>query len=157
MSLAGDRRAVEEIPLRLMIVAVVVAMSVLPAAQALETLKTREFIARASQQLDEIARTAEVLSIEGPGSVRTLSLDFTSSGRVEIDSFQMGGSSEGPNSTAIVLRLSNGGILVRSMSGDSLPVSAKDSQGLQTSAARFDLRVSVQYERGVTWILAEVV
>ncbi len=157
MRLKSDKRAVEEIPLRLMIVAVVAAMSVLPAAQALETLRTRDFVVRASQQLDEIIRTADVLSVEGPGSVRTLHLDFASSGRVGLESFEMGGALEGPNSTSVILKLSNGGVLVRSTSSEDATICAKDSAGLRTSAVRFDLRLSAQYEKGRFCILAEVI
>ncbi|OGS56205.1 MAG: hypothetical protein A3K60_08815 [Euryarchaeota archaeon RBG_19FT_COMBO_56_21] len=156
MKLPSDRRAVEAIPLRLMIVAVVAAMSVLPAAQALETLKTREFLARASQQLDDIVGTADVLSVEGPGSVRTLSLDFTSSGRVGFASIDVGDLLEGVNSTTIVLRLTNGGTLIRTISNEGIGISTRDGGSLHLSSARFELRMAAQYEGGVLWILAEV-
>ncbi|OGS44270.1 MAG: hypothetical protein A3K76_07210 [Euryarchaeota archaeon RBG_13_57_23] len=156
MRLTYDRSAVEAIPLRLMIVAVVAALSVLPAAQALETLRTRDFLARASQQLDDIAGTVAVVSVEGPGSVRTLSLDFTTSGRVGFASMEIGDLPDGVNSTAIVLRLTNGGTMMRSVSNEGVAISARDGGALHTSGARFDLRMSAQYEKGVLWILAEV-
>lgn len=155
MKLRNDQRAVEAIPLRLMIVAVVAALSVLPAASALEALKSREFLARAAHQLDDIAGTAEVLLIEGPGSVRTMSFDFSSSGRIGFRSLVVGDASEGTNSSSIVLMLTNGGTMVRTVAGEGIGISARDGTALRLLSERFDLRMSVQFEKGVPWILAE--
>jgi len=156
MKLSKDPGAVETIPLRLMIVAVVAALSVLPAAQALETLKTKEFLARAAQQLDSIIEVAEVLSIEGPGSVRTLSLDFSSSGHLGLERLSIGGEAEDANSSSVVLELTNGGKLVRTLSHEEIPISASEGGPVVVWGARFDLRMSAEFEDGTIWILAEV-
>ena len=156
MSLGSDLEAIETIPLRLMVIAVVVALSVLPAAQALDTLKTRDFLQRASQQLDSIMDTIEVLIVEGPGSVRTKSLDFSSSGDLGFRCLRVGGAPESANSTSVVLVLDNGGTLVRVSPNDEIPVSAKDGGRLEVWRDRFDIRMSAEFEKGRFWVMVEV-
>lgn len=153
----SDTQAVETIPLRLMIVGVVIALSVLPAAQALDTLRNSNFFDRALQQIEAVADAAAIISIEGPGSVRTLSLDFSSNGELRFSSLSIGGPAGSPNSTMMLLTLSNERELARTVSADGTHVCSRERSSLQISIAQFALRMSAQFEKGEFWIQVEVV
>jgi hypothetical protein len=75
MRLKLDIGALESLPLKLMIVAMVACMSVIPAGQALDELRDRDYVARAKLQLETVISAAQMLMIDGPGGVRTLRLD----------------------------------------------------------------------------------
>lgn len=129
-------------PLRLMIVAVVVSMSIIPASEALETLRDGDFVRRAEAQLDGLIATAEVLAIEGPGGVRTVNLDFSSGGSLRFISMVIGDSEMGPNASAVVLRLSNGGTMVRCAEDPPVAMSDNQSSGLLIESSACCLRLS---------------
>lgn len=144
MSLRHDRSALESIPLRLMIVAVVVSMSIIPASEALETLRNGDFVRRAEAQLDGLIATAEVLAIEGPGGVRSVNLDFRSDGGLRFLSMVIGDSESGPNASAIVLCLSNGGTMVKLAQDPPVRMSTCASSGLLIESPACCLRLSCQ-------------
>ncbi|MCU0852888.1 MAG: hypothetical protein MUC90_06550 [Thermoplasmata archaeon] len=155
MRLGDDESALESIPLRLMIVAVVVSMSVIPASQALENLRDGDFVRRAEAQLDLVVSTAEVLAIEGPGGVRTIELDFRSEGSLRFRSMVVGDSVDGPNVSAVVLRLSNGGTIVRTADSPTIMMISGSGGGLTIASSYCCLRLSCEVSGACPRILAE--
>src|SRR5512137_3042702 len=113
MSITKDCSGLESLPLKLMIVAIVAALSILPAADALSTLKNRDFLQRAESQLARIAATAEGLAISGPGNVRTISVDLSSDGSTRFYQLVLGDDADGSNASALVLELSTGSRMIR--------------------------------------------
>jgi len=142
MRLKGDDSALESIPLRLMIIALVVSMSIIPASEALGTLRNGDFIRRAEAQLEVIVSTAEVLALEGPGGTRTVELDFSSDGSLRFKGMIIGDSTDGPNASAVVLILSNGGKLVRSADNPPVVMNTNGSSGLYIDSPWCCLRLS---------------
>ena len=67
--LTGDTRALEALPLRLLVIAIAAGLSVVPAAEALESLRDRSFLQRCETQLDTIIGTCQMISMEGYGAV----------------------------------------------------------------------------------------
>ena len=157
MRLKRDDSALESMPLRLMIVAVVVSMSVIPASEALETLRNGDFIRRAETQLDVIISTAEVLAIEGPGGTRTIELDFSSEGSLRFQSMVIGDYDDGPNASAVVLRLSNGGTIVRSADDPMVTMSSGGPAGLFIASSSCRLRLSCELADTCPRVLVELV
>jgi hypothetical protein len=157
MRLGEDESALESIPLRLMIVAVVVSMSVIPASQALENLRDGDFVRRAEAQLDLIVSTAEVLAIEGPGGVRTIELDFRSEGSLRFRCMFVGDSEDGANVSAVVLRLSNGGTIVRTADNPTIIMISGSGGGLTIVSSYSCLRLSCEVSGSCPRILAESV
>ena len=157
MRIRSDCSALESIPLRLMIIAVVAALSVVPAAEALETLESKDFVRRAVLQLECVISTAQVLAIEGPGSVRTVLLDFGGGGSVRFDSISIGDREGGSNMSSAILTLSSGARIVRSASDP--PVCMRSPEGhavhLETPAAK--LRFSCELLNATWYVLVEVV
>lgn len=136
-----DDRAVEAIPLRLMVVAAVAAMSVLPAAQALETMNDRDFVSRAGLLLDRVVRTAQVVCLEGPGSARTVDIDLSSDGSVRAVMLSVGDEPGGPGACAVVLELSTGAKIVRLAQSPGVAMTSPLGGSLEVRSERFSLRM----------------
>lgn len=155
MSLRDDDSALESIPLRLMIVAVVVSMSVVPASEALGTLRNGDFIRRAEAQLEVITSMAEVLAVEGPGGTRTVELDFSSAGSLRFQSMVIGDSEDGPNASAVVMRLSNGGTIVRTADDPPVAMSTLGYLGLFIGTPSCCLKMSCEMADAYPRVLVE--
>lgn len=151
-----DRSGIEAIPLRLMIIAVVASLSIVPAADMLQNLKNREFVKRAILQLEGVIAAAEIVAIEGPGSVRTLELDFKGGDSMRFRGFRIGDLENGPNASAVVLELSNGASIIRMMSEPSAWLRSQEAHCLYAEKPVFDLRIEGVLEGQVFYILAEV-
>ncbi len=157
MSLGRDTRGLESLPLKLIIVAVVATMSIVPAADALNSLRDKDFIRRAEAQLDELVWTAEVVSMEGPGSSRKVSLDFGSDGRLAFDRLTLGDHRDGPNSTAVVLTLSTGASLVRIADMPLAPMGGPDGEAVVLCSTSATLVLQCVADEDGHRILLEVV
>lgn len=157
MTVVHDCDALESLPLKLLIVAVVAALSVAPAMDALEDMRDKTFLSRATAQLDRIANTAEVLSVEGPGAARTLSLDFSSSGSLRMFALTVGDECGGDAMMCAVLRLNSGASLVRY--ADDPPAWLCDPCGeeLVVYTEVFELSLRAVFEEDALRIVAEVV
>jgi len=113
LRIQADRRAVETIPLRLMIIAVVAGLSVIPAADALDALRDRSFLDRCAVQMESLIATAQVVAMEGVGSRRSLELDLRSDGGVRLDTLRVGGGWTDQYMSSVVLELSSGRVMSR--------------------------------------------
>jgi hypothetical protein len=156
MSLRDDRSGLESLPLKLMIVAVVASLSIIPASEALDSLRTRDFARKAGLQLDLIIGTAQVVGIEGPGSVRTLDLDFDGGTRTRFASLSMGDHRGGANMSSVVLRFVGGGSTVHSASNPSVWMTGLDGKSLVIDTPRFKLTMSCILANRTCSILLEV-
>lgn len=156
MRLRDDREGLESLPLRLMIVAVVATMSVVPAAEMLGSLQDREFMNRAIVQLDGIVSAAQVLAIEGPGGIRTIPLEFGSSGDLRFRGLVVGDGEEGPNMSSVQLLLSNGARAIRTADEPAVWLRGASGHGLAVSSPVCDLRLSAVLGDSGLYILAEV-
>lgn len=157
MHLRRDDRALESLPLKLVIVVVVATMSVLPAARALAGLEDREFARRAGLELDRIVTAAELLTVRGPGNVRTISLDFSSDGGLSYQNLTAGDRQGGPNASGVVLRLSNGARITRLAEDPQCVLRSVEGDALVATQPRFDLRMAAVLEGGMTVIVLELV
>lgn len=157
MTISSDRRALESLPLRLLIVAVVASMSVVPAAEALETLKDRDFLTRAGQAMDRVIFTAQVLATQGPGARRTIDLDLSSDGSLHAVSLVIGDSPGGAASRAAVLELSSGARLVRLAEDPPAAMTSPFGQGLEVHSSRFSLAMQTVLMDGACVVCVEVV
>ncbi len=157
MSLKGDRDGLESLPLKLMIVALVATMSVVPASQALESFKNRDFVARAQLELESIISAAQTLTIEGPGSVRTLHLDFRGDGSMAFDRLSIGDGRGGPNISSVVLRMTGGGILASTADEPAVWMTSTSMTSLTVDSPRCDLRLCARLDGRTAYVLAEVV
>jgi len=157
MLLSRDGQGVESIPLRLMVVAVVATLSVVPASEALESLRNKDFVRRAETQLDLIATFAEVLCVQGPGSARSLSLDFSSDGSLRFCRLVLGDSREGPGACSVLLELSSGARMVSS--ADEPPVRLCSPEGTKLVVERpvFEMTLRSSLWNGEPVVVAEVV
>jgi hypothetical protein len=156
MRLGRDTRGVESLPLKLIIVAVVATMSVVPAADALNALRDKDFLRRAEAQLEELVWTAEVVSLEGPGSSRTVVLDFSSDGGIRFDRLTVGDHRDGPNQTAVRLVLSTGSSIVRITDMPPVPMSGPDGGAVVVQSTTATMTVRCAIEDGVQRVLVEV-
>lgn len=136
MGLSADARAVEALPMRLLVVAVVAAMSVVPAAQALETLNDRDFLARAELAADKVVAAAQMLSMQGPGASKVLELDLSSDGGLRISVMTVGDALGGPRASAVVLELSSGARIVRSAEDPPVSMTTDQGSGLEVRSDR---------------------
>lgn len=134
MRLGRDTGGLESLPLKLIVVAVVAAMSIVPAADALNALKDRDFLRRAETQLEDLVWTAEVVSLEGPGSSRTVALDFSGEGRLRFERLTLGDHRDGANCTAARLTLSTGASVVRTAELPSAPMCGPDGGAVVLSS-----------------------
>lgn len=157
MALRNDPAGLESLPMRLMVVAVVVSMSVVPAAGALEAFQHREFLLRAGTQMDMIVAAAQILAVEGPGSARTLDVDLSTGGSLRMASIIIGDRPGGPNASAVVLRLSDGASMVRFASDPPVTLSGPAMSALVLTCPRFALRLSAHISGIDVIVIAEVV
>lgn len=155
MAIRDDCRAVESLPLRLMIVAVVVCLSVLPAAEALDTFRNRDLIRRAALELDEIMAVAQLMAIQGPGNVRTLAVDLRGDGSLRFDTLSIGDSEDGPNLSSAVLRFKNGAALSRAALEPPVWLRSASGSALTVDSPVFELRLESVLEGRVLSIVAE--
>ena len=155
MAISDDCRAMESLPLRLMIVAVVVGLSVLPAAEALDTFRNRDLVRRAALELDEIMAAAQVMAIQGPGNVRTLAVDLRGDGSLRFDTLSIGDSEHGPNLSSAVLRFTNGAALSRSALEPPVWLRSASGGALTVGSPVFELRLESVLEQRVLSIVAE--
>ena len=151
MSLANDCQGLESLPLKLMIVAIVAALSILPAAEALSTLKNRDFLQRAESQLDRIASAAESLAIAGPGNVRTISVDLSSEGPTKFSRLVVGDSPNSSNASALVLELSSGSRMIRTLENPPACLTSSEGGPLEISMPIFRVRMTVT--AGQNWLI----
>jgi len=136
-----DSRAVESLPLRLMIISIVVSMAVVPAAEALDGMRAREFLRRAELQLDQVLGTVQTIYLQGPGAARTINLDFSSESRTRFSFLALGDAQGGPNASVARMVLSDGREFVRAAQETGAQVSGPDNRGLVISTERFGLRL----------------
>jgi hypothetical protein len=139
-----------------MIVAVVTSLSIIPASEALDGLRVRDFARKAGLQLDLIIGTAQVVGIEGPGSVRTLDIDLDGGTRMRFESLYVGDHRGGSNMSSVVLRFVGGGSTVRSASDPPIWMTGLDGEGLVIDTPRFKLTLSCMLDNRTCSILLEV-
>jgi len=156
MRLRHDRSGLESLPLKLMIVAVVASLSIIPASEALDGLRVRDFARKAELQLDLVIGTAQVVGIEGPGSVRTLDFDLDGGTRMRFASLSIGDHRGGANMSSVVLRLVGGGSTVRSASNPPVWMTGLDGESLVIDTPRFKLTLSCVLDNRTCSILLEV-
>ncbi len=156
MRLGRDTRAVESLPLKLIIVAIVATMSIVPAADALNALKDKDFLKRAEAQLEELVWVAEIVSLEGPGSSRVISLDFSSDGGIRFDHLTVGDHRDGPNQTAVRLVLSTGASIVRTADMPPAPMSGLDGAAAVVQSTTATLAIRCAIEDGEQRVFVEV-
>lgn len=129
-------------------------MSIIPASEALGTLRNGDFIRRAEAQLDMIISTAEVLAVQGPGGVRIVALDFRSEGSLGFESLMIGDSFDGPNASSVILMLSNGGTIVRTACDPPVAMS-RGSEGLLVSSPVYSLSLSCEMSDTIAQVLVD--
>lgn len=156
MRLSRDQRALESFPLRLMIVAVVAAMSIVPASEALESLQDRDFVSRAGLGMDKVVYMAQMLIMQGPGALRTVELDLTSEGTLSAVRIVIGDVPGGPYGNAVVLELSSGAKLVRLAQDPPACMTSTFGQGLEVKSCRFSLVMETVLSDGVCLVSVEV-
>jgi hypothetical protein len=157
MRISQDQRAVEALPLRILIIAIIAAVSIVPAADALESLRQSEFLKRAEHQLDVIISTAETLVMEGPGSARTLALDFSSYGRARFSLLVLGDALGGPGMARVMLTLSTGSKMLSIADNPPVWIRGVGGSGLIIQTPVFDLRLECTLDGGMDYVLAQVV
>ncbi|MGQ9587685.1 MAG: hypothetical protein ACUVT7_04800 [Thermoplasmata archaeon] len=155
MRLHENCSGLEAIPLRLMIIAVVASLSIVPAADMLQNLKNREFVRRAVLQLEDVITTAEVLAIEGPGGARTLALDFRGDGHLRFRALHIGDADGGPNMSAAVLRLSDGAAIIRMTDTPPVWLRSADGESLEITSPVLELRMCGTLEGQTFYVLVE--
>ena len=149
--------ALESIPLKLIIVAIVASMSVVPAAQALVGLEGRELVRRAEMQLDKVVTVAQVLTVQGPGNVRTLEMDFRSGTKLSFLELRAGDRLGGPNASSAILVLSNGGIMTRIARAPECSMCSTDLTAFVAYQPLFDLRMTAVLDNRTTVVMLEMV
>jgi hypothetical protein len=156
MSIRYDHDALESLPLKLMIVAIVASLSVIPAGQALGGFRNRDFMTRAQLELESVMSAAQVLMIDGPGGVRTLHLDFGSDGSLAFDHLTIGDGRGGPNMSSVVLRLASGASLIRTATEPEVWMRSISGDSLIVDTPKCDLRLSTQLENRTAFVLVEL-
>ncbi len=157
MRLSHDQRALESFPLRLMIVAVVAAMSIMPAAEALGSLQDRDFLSRAGLMMDKVVWAAQALSMQGPGASRTVEVDLSSGGSLSAARLTIGDFPGGPCGNAVVLELSSGAKLVRLAQDPPAWMTSASGGGLEVESSRFSLFMEAVLMEGSFLVSVEVV
>ncbi len=157
MRIREDDRALEALPLRLMIVAIVAAMSIVPATEALNTVSDREFLIRAELQLEKIIASAQRLSMQGPGSVNQIDLDFSSEGRMRLHSLSIGDSIGGVYACSVVLELVSGAQIVRTASSPPAMITTQGNGSLDICSELCTIRMVGWVADGRQYIIAEVI
>jgi len=154
MTLRADHTGLESLPLKLMIVAVVASLSIIPAAEALENLRDRDFVNRVGLQLDRIVSTAQLLAIGGPGGARTIRLDFTGEGSLAFERIVIG-DAEGANMSSVVLRFTNGAVMIKTCTDPPAWMRTKEGSGLLIESPFSELSMSAQIDGRTEYILVE--
>ena len=157
VAIKTDQSALEALPLRLLIVAVVAGLSVVPAASALQTLQDRSFLDRCAVQLESIVNTAQVISLEGFGSMRTIDLDFRSDGSLRMNRLGIGGGWMDPTLSSVVLELSSGRKLIRSADEPFVWLATESNECLETSSPLFTLTLTASRLDGGPLVVCEVI
>ena len=157
MSLRRDRHALESLPLRLMVVAIVAGLSVIPAAGALDALRDRSFLDRCSLQLNAIVSTAEVVGIEGTGARRSVEVDLSSDGALRAVELAIGGGPGEPTRSSIILELSSGRRMICQADEPFTWLASPAHERLVTSSASFTLVMSGAESEGERLVICEVV
>lgn len=155
MAITDDFQAVESIPLRLMIVAVVVCLSVLPAAEALDTFRNRDLVRRSALELDELIAVAQVMAIQGPGNVRTMSVDLRGDGSMRFDRLAIGDSEGGPNMSSATVRFTNGAQISRFAQEPAVWLRSGSGECLIVDSPIAELRLESIYENRMLSIIVE--
>ncbi len=157
MTVAWDERGLESLPLKLVIVAIIATMSVVPAGQTLDAFRDRDYMTRAEVQLESIVSAAETLLVEGPGAVRTLHLDFERQGRAGFESLSVGDRRGGPNMSLVILRTIGGAIMIRGASEPQVWLMGASGSSLDILILSFAVRLSAQLDGRMPYVLAELV
>lgn len=157
MKLVGDQDALESLPLKLLIVAIVASMSVIPAGEALDGLRDRDFVARAKLELETVISVAQTLMLDGPGGARTIHMDFEGGGSRAFALLTIGDERGGPNMSAAVLRMKSGASLVRTATGPEVWMMGRSHDSLVIDEPRCDLRLSTQLTNRTAYVLVELV
>lgn len=150
-----DCHGLESLPLKLMIVVVVASLSIIPASEALDNLRNKDFANRLELQLDNIVSAAQLLAIGGPGGARTIELDFTSDGKIGFERMVIGDGAGGANMSSVVLRFTNGAVMIKTCSDPPVWMKAKDDHGLVIESPRSELRMSAEIDGRAPYILVE--
>ncbi len=156
MPIASDDRGLESLPLKLMVVAIVASLSIIPATEALDSLRGKDFERRAEVQLAQIVSCAKLLAVDGPGNVRSIALDFSGQGRERFSRLLVGDALDGRNSSSVVLELCGGGVIIRSV--DQPPARLCSSQGgrLEISSPITGIRMtSVRADNSIFIVVEE--
>ncbi len=155
MHLARDDHGLESLPLKLMVVAIVASLSIIPAAEAMDSLRVRDFMRRADTQLAQLVSCAEMLTIDGPGNVRTFSLDFSGHGKERFSRLMIGDSPDGPNRSSVILELRGGGFIVRSACNPPARMCSTDKGCLVLDSPVSEIRMTnIRWDNG-TYIVVE--
>ena len=157
MGISSDDDALESLPLRLLIVATVAAMSVVPAAEALDTLQDRDFVSRAGLTMDQVIHTAQMLSMQGPGASRMVEVDLSSDGSLKAVRLVVGDIPEGAYANALVLELSSGGRIIRTAQDPPVWMVSPSGDGLEVTSERFSLRMEARLSGDRCIVSVEVV
>lgn len=156
MSIRKDDSGLESLPLKLMVIAVVASLSIVPASQALDGLRTREFARKAELQLAVIASCAEVLALHGPGNIRTISADFGDQGADESFHLTIGDARNGTNASCIILETRNGRLIVKTLERPPVWLCSPEGTSLEIDSPVFNLRMSAQLADRCSYVLVEV-
>lgn len=130
-------------------------MSIVPASEALENLRVNDFVNRIELQLDDIVSTAQLLVMGGPGGARTIKLDFAGNDRLVFDRMVVGDEKAGPNMSSVVVRFTNGAVMVRTCQEPPVWMRTMDGTGLTVESPRSELSMSAQIEDRTCYILVE--
>ncbi len=150
----GDEDALESLPLKLLVVSVVATMSIVPAAEALKSLENREFVSRCTSQIQSLIRTCQIMSVEGPGSARTVSLDLGSRGTLRMSGLEIGGAYGRPDMCSVVLELSSGAKIIATAEQPAVWICSEEGGGLVLRSCELDLRLSCVVAPGGVCIVA---
>src|SRR4030042_740406 len=141
MRLRNDASALESLPLKLVIVAAGAGLSIIPAADALESMRKKDLVGGAQLQIEQIAHAVQVVAMEGPGSVRTLSLDFSSEGSVGFFRLTLGDSEGGAAMNCVALQLNTGAYLTSMVDDPPAWLGGYAGAGLDGFNPGFELRI----------------
>ena len=156
MRLKTDSGGLESLPLRLMIVAVVASLSIIPAGEALNNLRNKDFVNRVELQVESIISTAQLLTIAGPGGTRTVSLDFSSEGTLAFERIAIG-DGEGANKSSVVLKFTNGATMVKTCVDPATWLRTEEGSGLLMESPVFELTMSAHIDGRTEYVLVEAV
>ena len=148
--------ALESLPLRLMIVAIVAGMSIGPAASALQVLEDRSFVHRCEIELERLISASQAVAMEGTGSKRTVDVDLSSEGRLRVTRVMVGDAWGGPWMTSIVLEFSSGRRMIGSVDQPFVWLASLELDRLVVDSDRFDATLSHDFRSGRQVAICEV-